>query len=170
MLASMFAVPPFNSKPYAPQNKPPCLFIWANTVGLPSSFARIEQPASSSSSPSRRQPTTLGLEVEGERLYRSYDSNPWEEYGFLAAQRRSSGQVWLVVAGLTGAMTYATARFIETFSERLPLADAKTHSPVLWAVVKATIESHKDRRGDDREVKDYQLFRGPNLCNPHKPN
>jgi hypothetical protein len=77
----------------------------------------------------------------------------WEMYGTIVAQRRSGGNVWLVVSGLTGPATYAAATLVRSIDAELPWVRGQD-SPVLWLPIKAVICANPSHRaeGDDREV------------------
>lgn len=61
-------------------------------------------------------------------------------YAVVAAQRRRSGRVWMVIAGLTGSATYAAAQAVESIQADLPQAELGELSPIVWAVVEAVVE------------------------------
>jgi len=90
-----------------------------------------------------------------------------ESYGVCVAQRRKSGQIWLVLAGVTGPATYAAARL----ASRLPLDQRLLHSqqssPVHWAAVRATLQRDRDRAfGTALSVEKEEILVGPNQCDP----
>ena len=60
-------------------------------------------------------------------------------YGVIAAQRRPEGQIWVVIAGLTGPGTYAAATCLNAVEAPLPNAEDPHRGQVLWAVVEATV-------------------------------
>ena len=177
MLGKMFQVAPFKSQANSRFETPPFRFIWSKLVGTHSSFARIEERPDDSNA----LPHAVGVEIESKRIYSDSDGpDTWKVYGLLAAQRRMSGEVWLVVAGLTGGATEATAQFLKTFDDDLPPADPQAHSKVLWAVVEAEIGPqttkdgaatgsdgrsplNKSLTGDDRKIASWKLFRKPEL-------
>jgi len=86
-------------------------------------------------------------------------------YGLCVAQRRANGAVWLLLAGVSGPATYATASIAHRL--RMPLAEAHRgeHSPVWWSVVSAQVpESHVGtieglRDFDPREVEPPSAWR-----------
>ena len=162
MLSEMFRVTPFNPVSHSSENGPPFRFIWQKSFGLPSSFGVETKP----DSVLHRDFRTFGVEIRGEKHDCVRDGEVWQEYGLIAAQRRMSGQVWLVLAGLTGGATEATARFVEAFNFDLPAATETSHGDVVWAVVEASIKvshDHQDTGGGDRQVVGQRLFRGPYL-------
>lgn len=67
-------------------------------------------------------------------------------YGVCVAQRRANGAVWLLLAGVSGPATYATARIAHRLSMRLGDPRRGAASPVWWSVVAAEVpESHEGR-------------------------
>lgn len=67
-------------------------------------------------------------------------------FGVVAAQRRPSGRLWTVVAGLTGAATHACAQALEQLHAGLPRV-VSGPPPVMWAVVEALVEEDGRRPG-----------------------
>lgn len=65
-------------------------------------------------------------------------------YALCAAQRRRGGQIWLVLAGVTGAATLAAARVASRLVTGLDQDRRDEHSGVHWAVVKAEVEKGSD--------------------------
>ncbi len=62
-----------------------------------------------------------------------------DTYGVCVAQRRKGGQVWLIVAGVTGAATYATAKLARNLATRLHEQKRGEDSDIYWAVVRARV-------------------------------
>lgn len=76
----------------------------------------------------------------------------WRMHGVIAAQRRSSGNVWLVVSGLTGPATMAAAELVRRVNAELPLTPG-ADSAVLWVPICCEVTCERSQvRGDDREV------------------
>lgn len=78
-------------------------------------------------------------------------------YAVCVAQRRERGQIWLLVAGLTGLATYAASKWVHNMAT--PLHDAKPGTPsrVFWNIVRAkavkvTESGRVAHRVDDAEV------------------
>jgi hypothetical protein len=65
-------------------------------------------------------------------------------YGVCVAQRRKGGQVWLVVAGITGTATYAAAKVARTLATRLHEQRRGEDSDIYWAVVQAGVTKDPD--------------------------
>lgn len=70
----------------------------------------------------------------------------WKDYGIIAAQRRSSGQLWLVLCGLSGPTTYAAAKVLKSLADIIPPNPFGEDSKVQWAVVKSVIEEKPKTR------------------------
>jgi hypothetical protein len=60
-------------------------------------------------------------------------------YGVVAVQRRASGQIWMVIAGLSGAGTFAAARAVYNIPNKIPDTPLGEHSPVQLTIVEANI-------------------------------
>jgi hypothetical protein len=156
MLASMFQIEPFRTEA---ASELPFHFIWSPKVFkfYPSSFALDVREV-------RRFVGSLAKEIVKERAWAiraeqtlfphpRHHQKEWKEYGVVVAQRRG-GRVWVVVAGLSGPATYASAVAIaEQKTGTLPeLRGREALSPVLWTVVEATVRHGRRSPGDDREV------------------
>lgn len=86
-------------------------------------------------------------------------------YGVIVAQRQEAGQVWMVVAGLTGAATHAVARCTKDIHTNLPPeGKGSQKSRTVWAVVKATAEREQGRASTRiRRVTDQEIIGGLRL-------
>jgi hypothetical protein len=99
----------------------------------------------------------------GEDVYptKPSDDAPWKTYGVAVAQRRPSGQVWLVVAGLTGPATCAVA---EVVASDLIMASLDRENPVdqgssvVWAAIEAVTAVDDDLPGDKRVIKSWRIL------------
>ena len=94
--------------------------------------------------------------VVGDELYMQSPSKTgktWKDYGVVVAQRRENGQVFIVLAGLSGPATFAAAEALVSHrTGTLPRApEAGGHGLVRWALVEATVED-RGGRGDTRDV------------------
>jgi hypothetical protein len=86
----------------------------------------------------------------------------WNSYGIIAAQRRRTGKIWLVLAGLSGPLTLATANALRLVMGNMPDQEQPgQHSPVLWCIVEARIERNPALPGDGREIIDHRLLGKP---------
>jgi len=87
-----------------------------------------------------------------------YDKQPqWPDYGLVALQRREQGRVWMVVAGLSAASTYACAVAVVEASIGSVDEGPRGVSSVRWAVVEANI-TRSAAPGDPRTVKAQQVI------------
>jgi hypothetical protein len=68
-----------------------------------------------------------------------HQNHEGDTYGVCVAQRRKGGQVWLIVAGVTGAATYATAKLARNLATRLHEQKRGKDSDIYWAVVRAHV-------------------------------
>jgi hypothetical protein len=171
MLASMFGV--VNAQDPA-SSMLPFHFVWDQPSKRPSAFSKevskIPQSLMKQARVKKREKAPWALEVNGEYYLLERFVQKSKAYGVLAAQRRSFGnsgsQVWLVLAGLSGPGTAATARFIEDDELSLPRIESGNHSSVLWMAVEADvelIETPGDNRiiGEPRKLCDPQIWEPP---------
>jgi len=91
--------------------------------------------------------------LEGKPHGMPAEGKTWTMYGIIAAQRRASGNVWLVVSGLAGPATHAAAKMLKTIDAELPWGNGKPAN-VLWIPVKVKVKAgNLDRvEGDCREI------------------
>ena len=99
---------------------PPFRFVWRKHMPFPSAFA---EPPESLPSADR---AVLGKDdyavYLGDRFvptHKPTKKKARKTFGIVAAQRRPSGQVWLVIAGLNGAATYGSALAVTDVEESL---------------------------------------------------
>lgn len=82
----------------------------------------------------------------------------WDAYGMIVAQRRAGGNVWVVLAGITGPATYAAAELLECIRSELPRQEPNG-GLVLIQPIAVTIKIDRDCKvGDNREVKNLRLM------------
>ncbi len=157
MLAAMFKVTPFRK---SSSETLPFHFVWSPDVRkfYPSAFAvgandikGLNGKLAKEISEERAWALRVGDTVYEVRRKRRKD---WKVYGVVAAQRRAGGRVWLVVAGLSGPATFASALALAAHKTgTLPEPDTNDgHSQVLWALVEATVHHGARKHGDRREV------------------
>jgi hypothetical protein len=89
-------------------------------------------------------------------LYYNDDAESWADYGLVALQRREHGGVWMVVAGLSAASTYACARAVKDLMVTSVDEVPRGMSPVRWAVVEANV-TWTAAPGDPRTVKSQKV-------------
>lgn len=168
MLAKMFGVEAFR-----PASKAlPFQFIWKRgkrDSNFQSAFALTEKQVEKFSQRARKEILESGnsalklQEMEEPLIALRRGEFRWKDYGIVAAQRLSGGQVWLAVAGLSGTTTYATAVAIRTTLEAtVPQAQQGNPSPILWAVVESEIkEQVGGDGGEKRSVGAPRIIHGP---------
>ena len=58
-------------------------------------------------------------------------------YAVCAAQRRARGQIWLLVAGVTGPATYAAAKWVHRMATTMDDAESGKPSKMFWNIVRS---------------------------------
>jgi len=164
LLCTMFGVPPFRTPTSDTVKSLPFQFVEGTHVDLPSGLAARSPIVSTKQPNGEKTHTYVGLKVD-----REYYDLTVSGYGLLAVQRRRNGKIWLVIAGLTGPATYATARILETQAIELPKPIRGEHSDVLWCVVNAVIETRQVGRGDNREVVSQNVVGSIRSWSPRQP-
>jgi hypothetical protein len=170
MLARMFNVAPFESPRFSTRLPLPFYFAWAPRVsrGFRSAFGltwKELMPEFKQLAQEVRQNRTAAFILNGLPHSVPTESKTWTMYGVIAAQRRASGSVWLVVSGLAGPATLAAARLVKRVSAELPFAENQ-NSPVLWMPMKVAIKTGRASSvvsGDLREIVDAELVGEPNF-------
>jgi hypothetical protein len=147
MLCRMFDCPPNADVPEGEERKLPFHFVWGSALShdLPSCFRLRSKELK------KTDPTTADLIEAGaasalvtkERVFVDTvnQTQKGDTYGVCIAQRRKGGQVWLIVAGITGAATYATAKLARNLATRLHEQKRGVDSDIYWAVVRAHVTS-----------------------------
>jgi hypothetical protein len=81
-------------------------------------------------------------------------------YAVCVAQRRERGQIWLLVAGLTGPATFAAANWVHKMAT--PLHDAKPGKPsrVFWNIVRARAVKLTESNRDTYRVEEAEVVTG----------
>ncbi|HEY3857232.1 MAG TPA: hypothetical protein VGO67_22850 [Verrucomicrobiae bacterium] len=158
MLARMFGVEQFTLPRFRAGRQLPFFFVWLpNSIRhFHSAFAltwrelHSEYPALAARV--RRNQSSAFI-LEGTPHGVPAEGKAWTMHGIVAAQRRASGNVWLVVSGLAGPATYGVATMVKEISAELPWSKGK-QSKVLWVPVKVKIKGGKTAAwsGDTREV------------------
>jgi hypothetical protein len=168
MLSTMFSVPPFESSKPRPQTRLPIRYVWPDGLKnvLPSCFngsleelAEIDPKAARAVSRNQASALLLEDEVFVDELLRKESG---KTYGVVFAQRRRRGQIWVVVAGITGPATYAAGLMVKGIATRLLDEKKGRDSPVFWAVIGASV--HKARNvasGSGYEVEHGEILAGP---------
>lgn len=147
-------------------------------VGLPFHFVWPEERDHNFPSAFNRSPSDAGLTRSEERSVKGgasalatakgnfvdtlNRSHRGVCFGVCAAQRRSNGQIWVVFAGVSGAATHATALLAGRLAFNLRSKPTGENSPVLWAVVAASLSRDQRRAaGNFLIVTDPQVVSGP---------
>jgi hypothetical protein len=165
LLARMFGTTPFH---HAAATKPalPFHFTWPEGLDhlFPSAFrytADELEGLDREAARAVRKEQASALESGGRvHLDRLKLKQKGESYGVCVAQRRPRGQIWLVLAGVTGPATYAAARLVDRMAFRLNAPPGES-SPVFWAPVRARVQPDLDRVGRFLKVEEQELLSGP---------
>jgi len=170
MLARMFNVEPFARPRFSTKLPLPFYFVWVPRVvrGFRSAFGLTWQdltPEFKQLAKAVKQNRTAAFLLNGVSHPTPTEGKCWTMYGLIAAQRRASGSVWLVVSGLAGPATLAAAQLAKRIDAELPFNDNQ-NAQVLWMPMKATIKTGRPSSivsGDLREIVDAELVGEPNL-------
>ena len=101
-----------------------------------------------------------GMKIGDEIIVVDRTKAKWTAHGIVAAQRRSTGQIWVVVAGMSGPGTYAGARLMSAVTAALPPPARGHHSPTLWVRVEVNVD-RSEPGGDNRAVKANKVVGKP---------
>ena len=164
LLARMFGVEPFSKPSLA--HRLPFYFLWPPhcTQHLQSSFALpAEALPSGAIGDAIRAGKASALQV-GDQLYQVLlNKNKYILYGIIVAQRRCNGEVWVVLAGLSGPATLAAARLFRDIPAALPATPGR-NAPILFAVVEAdVVVDDSVHTGENRSLSDCRLVGTPQL-------
>lgn len=166
MLAKMLETTPFQRPDSAALKRLPFYFVWSQGQydELSSAFAARETVLPKNAPRNTNSNAhILALHCNGEFHYAYPTTEKWSTYGVIAAQRRRTGQVWLVITGLNGPGTLATARVVDSITTAIPQAEAGKHGPVLWAIAEGDIDVIQTRPGDRRELTNQRLLPHPSV-------
>lgn len=168
MLARMFDVVPFVRPHFSPYSPLPFYFVWHPKAarGFRSAFGLTWEELDKdfgALAKDVRENRCSAFFLNGEPHVVPAEGSSWTMFGVIAAQRRGCGSVWLVISGLAGPATLAAARLVKSITIDLPFSENRV-SPVMWAVVKATIKTGTPSSvvsGDVREIVDAQIMGKP---------
>jgi hypothetical protein len=106
--------------------------------------------------------------TSGEVLVDRVFQRRWgDTYGVCVAQRRKRGQVWLVLAGITGAATFVAAKLAKNLATRLHEQERGRDSDVYWAVIRARVPNDEDRPLINlRQFAEETIVSGPHVWQP----
>ena len=76
------------------------------------------------------------------------------------AQRRAGGQIWLLVAGLTGPATYAAAKWVHRMPAGIDDRRPGQASRVYWNIVKSHATKVKEGKPDSYALGDAVVVAG----------
>jgi hypothetical protein len=158
MLAKMMGVAPFVGPRFNLANQVPFFFAWRwEAAGkFESAFGlspRELQSVDSKIANEVRRNRASAFVLDGTAHCVAAKGKSWIMHGIIAAQRRASGNVWLVVSGLAGPATYAAALKVKDITEELPWAMGEV-SKVLWVPIRVEVKVREDTSlgGDIREI------------------
>jgi len=157
VLCKMFEVKPF-AAPVRGEKKLPFYFVWPHEEHMfESRFADDGQSIQDidpilAEEIQQRRFGAMALRTENGVLGVRQRGTAWTDYGVVVAQRRATGQIWLVLCGLSGPATYAAARAVKLILEAIPRTEpVGQHSPIVWTIVEAAIQLGRVS-GDPRDV------------------
>jgi hypothetical protein len=166
LLSRIFGVNAFHEPPRGgPQL--PFYFVWPDggqQAGLESAFCLkgsdiLAQAPDLSADLSNGDTSVAAILSRGELLPVDRSGDSWTTYGVIVAQRRRTGALWAVVAGLSGPATYGAALCLAELDRAVPGSELGSHSPVQWAIVEVFVE-RSDTPGDPRRVVDAKIRNG----------
>jgi len=150
MLARMTGFDPFVETPLLGDGRPPFHFIW-RAMKFQSAFAVAPDTLASIAAGAARavrkkdmyaalvfRPATAKEPVVHEASYERIGQS--RTFGVVAAQRRSSGRIWIVIAGLSGAATYGGALLVDSIGSSLPARDPDRESELLCVATRTIVE------------------------------
>ena len=151
----------------------PFHFVWRAGIDhdLESSFRySLEEVRGIDPSAAKRleQAKVSALEIDGRfHLDGLKQGQGTRTYGVCAAQRRPGGQIWLLVAGMTGPATLGTARMTHSLPLGLPHSERGQASALVWAAVETHVKVRQSgpRRGTRRIERQDELI-GPRIWKP----
>jgi hypothetical protein len=173
MLSKMFKRPPFEDAPPEEKRSLPFHFVWNETLPYVfDSHFRLHANDVGADDPEAEKLISDGkasaIAIEKRVLVDRVTPDCWgDTYGVCVAQRRKRGQVWLVLAGVTGAATYVAAKLAKQLATRLHEEKRGQHSDVYWAVVTAHVEKNQRKRlGKLRDFGGEAIIEGPHPWRP----
>lgn len=154
MLARMCGVTPFEP-PHVTSRPLPFYFVWLHKIAANyiSAFGLTYRDLDPEVAKRVQRGDAMAVRFENKLYGAPTRASHWTIYGFIAAQRRAAGNIWLVIAGLHGPATYGASTMVKEITEELPWS-SRGPSPVLWVPVKVSVRAGKAKPtdGDIREV------------------
>ncbi len=128
LLLRMFNVDPFERPRFSTKLPLPFYFVWVPRAArsLRSAFGltwRELMPEFAQLARAVKQNRSAAFILNGTPLTAPIEGKSWDMYGVIAAQRRASGSVWLVVSGLAGPATLAAAKLVKLIDAELPITE-----------------------------------------------
>jgi len=173
MLCRMFGCPTFEEASPDEKGRLPFHFVWDPELEyiFPSHFHLGRDDLTS------RDLEAVGLIKEGDAsavvasgdvlVDRVFQRRWGDTYGVCVAQRRKRGQVWLVLAGITGAATFVAAKLAKNLATRLHEQERGRDSDVYWAVIRAHVPNDESRPLINlRQFAEETIVSGPHVWRP----
>ncbi len=151
MLCRMFQRPEFESPPPAEKQRLPFHFVWKPMLDyvFPSNFhlgsADISSRDPDAAKAVREDNASAVVTAEDVFVDPVHPDHTGDTYGVCVAQRRKRGQVWLVLAGVTGVATFVAAKLAKNLATRLHEQKPGQDSDVYWAVIRARVTEDPNR-------------------------
>jgi hypothetical protein len=157
MLAEMFGVGAFDPRL---ATRVPLSFVWAGRAPChyPSSFrvtADQLQDIDAALAGDILDGRLWGALRVGDKIFpesRRLKDERWTSHGVVLTQGRTSGQVWVVLAGLSGPDTFGCARVLATAQSGAVPEASRDRQPIRWDIVESTVEERPGGHGDTRVV------------------
>jgi hypothetical protein len=158
MLCQMFDCPRFTDPPLAQKQRLPFHFVWDPKLDyiFPSHFhlgsddISLRDPEAANAIKQRKASAVVTAEeVFVDRVFHDHEG---DTYGVCVAQRRKRGQVWLVMAGVTGVATFVAAKLAKSLATSLQEQKSGQDSDVYWAVIRARVVKDPDRPLNSRRA------------------
>jgi hypothetical protein len=170
VVTEMILAKMFHEKPFARSTRPvPFKFFWPGEEErkerkFASTF--VMRPGEFEHKTTRRRMSKqcVGALVIKDEIYEvaPHHRGWWSDYGVVAVQKLTGQRVRLVIAGITGPTTYATALACGgMLNVAIPQSDEKKDSAVLWAVIRTQIRTKKPGIGDIRDIESIEVVRKP---------
>ncbi len=169
MLCLMFGGEPFRNQPFADKRGLPFHFCWNPELRnvLPSRFQVDPDDISdrdADAAESVRKGEGSVLAVGDQVFLDSIAKRGWGDgYGVCVVQRRASGVVWMLCAGVSGPMTLAVAKAAQRLPIRFSDNQPSGHSPAYWTITKGHVP--ESMKGDNKSIRDFgeKIVTGPNI-------
>jgi hypothetical protein len=151
MLCEMFQRPAFEEAPPDERRQLPFHFVWNPDLPyvFPSHF-HLRSDDISSDHPDAAELIEGGqcsavVTDDAILVDRVTPRRSGDTYGVCVAQRRKRGQVWLALAGVTGAATFVAAKLAKSLATRLHEQKRGQDSDVYWAAIRGRVPKDRDR-------------------------